>query len=65
MTTMMPEGDAIRNAVKWVSAASQEQPAPPLKDLVQQAILRFDLSPLESDFLIRFYQKSDETLPSA
>jgi hypothetical protein len=60
MTNIMPEGDAIRNAVKWISAAHQEQPAPPIRDLIQQAILRFDLSPLESEFLARFYQKSDE-----
>jgi hypothetical protein len=60
MTNVMPEGDAIRNAVKWISAAWQEQPSPPLKDLIQQAILRYDLSPLEADFLTRFYQKSDE-----
>lgn len=60
MTNIMPEGDAIRNAVKWISAASQEQSAPPIRDLIQQAIMRFDLSPLESEFLTRFYQKSDE-----
>lgn len=65
MTNIMPEGEAIRKAVKWISAASQEEPAPSLKGLIQQAIVRFDLSPLEADFLTRFYQKGEEGLPSA
>jgi hypothetical protein len=65
MTNVMPEGEAIRNAVKWVSASCQGEPAVPLKKAIQQAILRFDLSPLEADFLLRFYQKDDTGLPSA
>ncbi len=65
MTAIMPEGEAIRKAVKWVSAALQEESALPLKDLVQQAIIRFDLSPLEADFLMRFYQKDTEGMASA
>jgi hypothetical protein len=65
MTNIMPEGEAIRKAVKWISAGCQEVPAPPLKELIQQAIVRFDLSPLEADFLMRFYQKGEEGLPSA
>lgn len=58
MTTVMPEGDAIRRAVKWISAQFDENPAASPQKLVQNAVLRFDLSPKEAEFLMEFYRKS-------
>lgn len=58
MATVMPEGDAIRNAIKWISAEMQEHPETPAQKLVNQAISRFDLSPRDSDFLISFYKQA-------
>ncbi len=58
MTTVMPEGEAIRKAVKWISAEIQETPNASLQKLVQQAVVRFDLSPKETEFLMEFYQKN-------
>jgi len=61
MSNIMPDGDDLRNAVKWVSANLQEEPAQPLQPLVQQAIFKFDLSPKDAEFLIGFYSnKVDE-----
>jgi hypothetical protein len=57
MTTIMPEGDAIRNAVKWISGQLQNDANKSLKKLVNDAVSRFDLSPKEADFLIEFYHK--------
>ena len=57
MTTVMPEGEAIRKAVKWISAHLEEKPGSPPQKLVQDAVLRFDLSPKEAEFLIEFYRK--------
>jgi hypothetical protein len=57
MTTVMPEGEAIRNAIKWISASLTEEHPQPITQLVEQAILRFDLSPLDGEFLARFYQR--------
>jgi len=56
MTTIMPEGDAIRKAIKWVCASLQEDPKRTIANLAQEAIGRFDLSPKDADFLLRFYQ---------
>lgn len=56
MTTVMPEGEAIRRAVKWISAEVSENPETPASKYVSEAILKFDLSPADSDFLIRFYK---------
>jgi hypothetical protein len=54
MTTIMPEGDAIRNAVKWVSEQRTRQPDTPVAKWVEDAGFRFNLSPKEQDFLARF-----------
>ena len=56
VTTVMPEGDAIRKAVKWISAQLQENPEESPQKLVQKAVSRFDLSPKEAEFLIGFYR---------
>ena len=54
---LLPEGEELRRAVKWVSAHLQENPDQPLHKLVQEAVFKFDLSPKDSEFLIRFYRK--------
>jgi hypothetical protein len=56
MTTVMPESQALKSAVKWISSELQEESHLPLNDLMQQAILRYDLSPLEAEFLGRLYR---------
>jgi hypothetical protein len=55
MTTVMPEGKAVRRAVQWISGELQENPNKSIQMLVDGAVLRFDLSPKEADFLTNFY----------
>jgi hypothetical protein len=57
MTPVMPEGEAIRKAVKWISGKLREDPNKPVQILVNHAVLRFDLSPKEAEFLTEFYRK--------
>jgi hypothetical protein len=57
MTTVMPEGEAIKKAVKWISGELQGNPQKSINILVDGAVLRFDLSPKEGEFLINFYLK--------
>ncbi|MBC7359519.1 hypothetical protein SAMN02745206_03587 [Desulfacinum infernum DSM 9756] len=57
MTTVMPQGEAIRKAVKWVSECLQEEPDKPVAKLVNEAVTRFDLSPKEAEFLLKFYSQ--------
>ncbi len=57
MANMMPEGDAIRKAIKWIAAELTEKPDQPVQKLVTEAVIRFDLSPKDSEFLIGFYRK--------
>ena len=53
----MPEGDAIRKAVKWISGELKEDPNKSVQKLVNNAALRFNLSPKETEFLTEFYRK--------
>ena len=57
MATVMPEGEALRKAVKWISSRLDETPGISAQKLVQEAVLRFDLSPKDGEFLIQFYRK--------
>lgn len=54
MTTLMPEGEAIRKAVKWVSEKRRQEPNIKIYKLVDEAGIRFNLSPKEEEFLMRF-----------
>ena len=48
ITSLVPSGEAMRKAVKWVS----EQGTWDL-NVVEDSSRRFDLSPLEEEFLVR------------
>ena len=48
-----PEGENVRRAVRWISAERQEHPQQALRNLIEQACLKFCLSPLEADTLAR------------
>ncbi len=57
MSDMLPEGEDLRRAVKWVSAGLQDDPAQPVQRLVQEAIFRFDLSPRDAELLTGFFRE--------
>ncbi len=60
MSDLLPDGDELRKAVKWVSAQLQEDPDQALQPLVQQAIFTYDLSPKDGEFLVGFFRQSRE-----
>ncbi len=49
----MPDGESIRQAVRWISERRRDDPKLKLAQAVDEASKRFDLSPLEADFLLR------------
>jgi hypothetical protein len=55
--SIMPEGESVRKAVKWISEALKENSEKSIGVLVQQASLKFDLTPKDADFLTAFYKK--------
>ena len=60
MHDLLPDGEDIRRAVKWVSDHLQDNPGRPVQPLVQEAIFKFDLSPRDADFLIGFFRQRGE-----
>jgi len=60
MSPIMPEGTAIRKAIQWISKM-REEGNQALAMLIDQACVRFNLSPKDSDFLTRFF--SEEKAP--
>ncbi len=53
MATIMPEGENIRRAVKWVGELRNENPEAKPSALVEDAAVRFDLTPAEAEYLAR------------
>ena len=49
---IVPEGDGIRRALRWLSERRQADPSVPRAKLIDEAALRFDLSPMEVEFLL-------------
>ena len=50
----MAQGEApIKQAVAWIEEKLREHPAADRVKLVDEASRRFDLTPLDTDFLIR------------
>lgn len=58
MHDLLPDGEDLRRAIKWISGNLQENPGQPLAPLLQEAVFKFDLSPRDADFLIDFYRKA-------
>jgi hypothetical protein len=59
MTTVMPQGEEIRKAVKWISDMRSDKPSADPQTLLNEACLKFNLSPLEAEYLAKFVKESD------
>ena len=50
---IQPTGEDLRRAVKWVSEERKYNSEKEIKAIVQEACMKFDLSPKDADFLLR------------
>ncbi|MFH1102768.1 MAG: hypothetical protein V1714_03240 [Pseudomonadota bacterium] len=50
---ILPEGEDLRKAVKWIWAEAASDPNKGLSDLIREACLKFDLSPIEAEYLLK------------
>ena len=57
---LLPEGEAMRQAVHWIVEERKSDGTVPLAKLLDRATLKFDLSPRQSQLLITFYQRAIE-----
>jgi hypothetical protein len=60
MHDILPEGEDLRRAIKWVSGSLQENAETSVPQLVEEATFKFDLSPKDSEFLMRFFRQRKE-----
>ena len=54
MTTIHPQGEALKKAILWISEKRKEDPQINLAGIVDKAGFQSDLSPKASEFLLRF-----------
>ena len=52
--SITPQGEAIRKAVKWISEERKFDPAVNPGQLVEKAAVKFDLNPMEVEYLTKF-----------
>ena len=64
MSTILPQGEKLKQAVQWISEKRKEKPDINLIKLVDDASFRFDLSPKDSEFLLRFVKNDNGQNPS-
>jgi len=53
--SILPEGEQLRKAVRWISEMREERKDANLAKLISEACVKFDLSPADTEFLIRFF----------
>lgn len=49
---ILPEGEPLRRAVRWIGEQRLDRPDAHLANLVDEAGRQFDLTPLEQEFLM-------------
>ncbi|MDI9556924.1 MAG: hypothetical protein QM300_01215 [Pseudomonadota bacterium] len=60
MHDILPEGEDLRRAIKWISGSIQENTRTSVSQLVEEATFKFDLSPKDSEFLMNFFRNRKE-----
>jgi hypothetical protein len=58
MSTVQPQGEKLKKAVKWISDKRKENSEINLVKLFDDASFQFDLSPKDSEFLLRFLKET-------
>jgi len=52
--SIQPEGELLRKAVQWLSEERKYHPEKRFLDLINEACIKFDLSPKDTDTLIKY-----------
>ncbi|MUM78287.1 hypothetical protein GKC30_11630 [Pseudodesulfovibrio sp. F-1] len=59
MTTIMPASELTRKAIAWI-CEKREEGGRTLPALIEEAAARFNLSPLDVEFLQRFFRENQD-----
>ncbi|OQX23181.1 MAG: hypothetical protein BWK80_27320 [Desulfobacteraceae bacterium IS3] len=58
--SIQPQGEDLRKAVKWISEEQMSKHKKGLDKLIEEACIRFNLSPKDSEFLRRFVMEQNQ-----
>jgi len=47
----------MRQAIRWISAERLEDESKAIQKLIQEAARRFNLSPMDEEYLVSFYRE--------
>lgn len=56
MSDILPEGESMRRAVRWISDQLREDPDRPKLPLLDEAMRRFDLTPAQCERLLALHR---------
>jgi hypothetical protein len=59
MATIIPEGEKMKQALRWISRERETDRGGTLAGLISHASMRFNLSPKEEEFLHTFYRENE------
>jgi len=57
---IQPKGENLRKAVTWVLEEKKFNLEKPLKEIIEEACLKFDLTPIDAEFLLRSTSLKDK-----
>jgi hypothetical protein len=60
MATIQPKGEKVRQAVRWISAERLEDDNRAFTILIAEAARKYNLSPMEEEYLRAFYRDKGE-----
>jgi hypothetical protein len=55
LMSILPEGELLRRAVRWISEQREDNPKENLFKLIEEACLKFNLAPKDEEFLLSFF----------
>ena len=58
MTTIMPQGELLRRAVKWIDG-QRELTGEPVPALINKAAMNFNMGPKDAEFLVGFFKERE------
>jgi hypothetical protein len=58
--SIQPEGEELRKATKWISDKLRYEANVSLAEAIEKACVKFDLSPKDAEFLMRFFSREGE-----
>jgi hypothetical protein len=59
MATIKPGSESLKKAVEWISEQRKNNPEKEPALIAQEANIQFDLSPEDSEFVLRFVKDPD------